>query len=293
LWIAEPGADPGANPGHAPWNVDLIQYSWSGSVSGVDTAVDLDVFQGSLSQFQSALVIGSTTPPATVSVTLSSVPSGLEVIVDGSPFPTPQSATWQSGSSHTIAAPTGQYSADSHTRYDFVSWNDGGGETHTVTPIVTTTYTANFDTNYLLDVTASPPTAGTVVENPSGGWYPPGESVYLTAAPQSGYEFASWTGEDSYSDNVALVVMNGYRSVTANFAPLPPPPTFSGVSLSGGTIQLNISGLSFGTTVILESSPELKTWTPVQTNTATGTTLSLSISLNGALNAQFLRVGVH
>jgi GH25 family lysozyme M1 (1,4-beta-N-acetylmuramidase) len=293
LWIAKPGADPGANPGHAPWNVDLIQYSWSGSVSGVDTAVDLDVFQESLSQFQSALVIGSSAPPATVSVTLSSVPSGLEVIVDGSPFPTPQSVTWQSGSSHTISAPTGQFSVDSHTRYDFLSWSDGGSQTHTVAPAVTTIYTANFDTNYLLDVTASPLTDGTIAGNPPGGWYPPGESVYLTATPQSGYEFVSWTGEDSYSGNMALVVMNGYRSVTANFALLPPPPTFSSVSLSGRTIQLNLSGLSLGTTVVLESSPDLKIWTPIQTNTAPGTTLSLSISLNGSLHAGFLRVGVH
>jgi hypothetical protein len=277
----------------SPWIVDLIQYSWSGSVSGVDTAVDLDVFQGSISQFQSALIIGSSPPPVTVSATLYSVPSGLEVIADGSPFPTPQAVTWPSGSAHILSAPTGQYSADSHTRYDFISWSDGGSQTHTVAPTVATIYTANFDTNYLLEVTASPLTAGTVAENPSGEWYAPGQNVHLTATAQSGYEFLSWSGADAFSNNQALVVMSGYRAVTATFTLLPPPPIFSSASLSGGNIQLNLSGLSSGTTVILESSPDLKTWTSIQTNNATGTTLSFSTSLHGAFHAQFLRARVH
>jgi GH25 family lysozyme M1 (1,4-beta-N-acetylmuramidase) len=293
LWIADPGLDPGVNPGVSPWTVSLIQYSWSGTVSGVDTAVDLDVFQGSLSQFQTALVIGSTAPPSTVSVTISSVPMGLDLIVDGSSYPAPQSVTWQLGSSHTLSAATGQLSADGHTRYDFLSWSDGGSETHTVAPTLSIAYTANFDTNYLLNVTASPLTTGTIAENPAGPWYSPGTSVLLTATPQSGYEFASWSGEDSYSNNLASVVMNGYRAVTANFASLPPPPTIGGASLSQGNLQLNVSGLSSGTTLVLESSPDLKTWTPIQTNIATGTTMVLSTSINTTPRAQFLRVGAH
>jgi hypothetical protein len=293
LWIADPGLDPGATPGVSPWTVNLIQYSWTGSVSGVDTAVDLDVFQGNLSQFQTALVIGSTAPPSTVSVTISSVPIGLDLIVDGSSYPAPQTVTWQSGSSHTISAATGQLSADSHTRYDFLYWSDGGSETHTVAPTLSTTYTANFDTNYLLNVTAAPLATGTIAENPAGSWYAPGASVFLTATPQSGYKFVSWTGEDSYSNNVALVAMNGYRAVTANFATLPPPPTVSGVSLSQGNIQVNVANLSPGTMVVLESSPDLKTWTPFQTNSATETTLVISVSVNATLHAQFLRIGAH
>jgi GH25 family lysozyme M1 (1,4-beta-N-acetylmuramidase) len=291
LWIADPGLDPGANPGVSPWTVNLIQYSWSGTVSGVDAAVDLDVFQGSLSQFQSALVIGSTAQPSTVSVTLSSVPAGLDVIVDGSSYPTPQMVTWQSGSSHAISAATGQLSADSHTRYDFLSWSDGGNQTHSIAPALSTTYSANFETNYLLSITASPLATGTIAENPAGPWYSPGASAILTATPQSGYKFVSWTGEDSYSNNMAFVTMNGYRAVTGNFAALPPPPTVGGASLSQGNIQLNVSNLSPGTTLVLESSPDLKTWTPFQTNSATGTTFVFSVSVNVTLHAQFLRVG--
>ncbi len=172
------------------------------------------------------------------------------------------------------------------------SWSDGGAETHSVAPTSSTTYTAAFDTNYLLDVTVSPIGTGIISENPSGGWYAPGQNVSLTAVANGGYEFVSWSGEDSYTNNQALVVMNGYRSVAANFAPLPPP-TFTSASLSGQTLQLNLSGLSSGTIVILESSPDLQTWTPIQTNSAQGTTLSFSTSVNGTLQAQFLRVAVH
>src|SRR5207244_2748809 len=64
LWIAKPGPDPSSNPGMAPWNTQLIQYSWNGSVSGVDVPVDMDVFQGNQAQFLSRLVIpGNSTPP--------------------------------------------------------------------------------------------------------------------------------------------------------------------------------------------------------------------------------------
>jgi len=43
--------DPGSSMGVAPWNVDLVQYDWHGSVAGM--SFDLDVFQGSQQDFQS------------------------------------------------------------------------------------------------------------------------------------------------------------------------------------------------------------------------------------------------
>jgi len=63
LWIAKPGTDPSASPGMAPWNVDLVQYGWNGTISGVDTTVDMDVFQGTQAEFQSRLLISGTPPP--------------------------------------------------------------------------------------------------------------------------------------------------------------------------------------------------------------------------------------
>jgi uncharacterized repeat protein (TIGR03803 family) len=63
--------------------------------------------------------------------------------------------------------------------------------------------------------------------------------------------------------------------------------------LASGNVNMTVSGLSSGVTVILEGSPDLITWTLLQTNTATGTTLSFSAPLNTTLGAQFLRVSVH
>jgi GH25 family lysozyme M1 (1,4-beta-N-acetylmuramidase) len=57
LWIAEPGTDPNDDETIAPWSVDLIQYNWHGSVSGISGDVNLDAFQGRIQDFMKILVI--------------------------------------------------------------------------------------------------------------------------------------------------------------------------------------------------------------------------------------------
>jgi hypothetical protein len=69
-------------------------------------------------------------------------------------------------------------------------------------------------------------------------------------------------------------------------------PALAGVSLSSGNLSMTISGVSQGITVVLQSSADLKTWVPIQTNSAAGTTLTLSTSLTAPLQAQFFRATV-
>jgi hypothetical protein len=50
--------------------------------------------------------------------------------------------------------------------------------------------------------------------------------------------------------------------------------------------------LIVGQQVIVESSPDLIHWTPIQTNLATSATLSVTNFINPAVDAEFFRVSV-
>lgn len=88
--------------------------------------------------------------------------------------------------------------------------------------------------------------------------------------------------------------MAGNYSTVAlvNVAYNPPAPVFGGSTASGGKLQTTLSGLSAGETVVVEASSDLKNWTPIQTNTASGSTLSFTNAINPALKGQFFRARV-
>jgi PKD repeat protein len=81
--------------------------------------------------------------PKTVSLTLSSSPSGFGLVLNGgAQLPAPFSRTVIQGSTNTISAPSPQTKAKKSWR--FHSWSDGGAATHVVTPNASTTYVATF-----------------------------------------------------------------------------------------------------------------------------------------------------
>ena len=69
-------------------------------------------------------VLDGGSPPGTVSVTVTSNWLGRTVTVDGTNRTTPYTATWNSGSSHTLDVPSPQ--TVSRGRYVFSSWSHGG-----------------------------------------------------------------------------------------------------------------------------------------------------------------------
>jgi hypothetical protein len=79
---------------------------------------------------------------ATIGIIVTSIPTGLDLIVDGALIATPCTFTWVSGSSHTLSANSPVNSLG--IEYVWTSWSDGGAQTHTVTPSASTTYTANY-----------------------------------------------------------------------------------------------------------------------------------------------------
>jgi hypothetical protein len=72
----------------------------------------------------------------------------------------------------------------------------------------------------------------------------------------------------------------------------PPAPVFGGSSVSGGKLQMTLSRLSVREAVVVEASSDLRNWMPIQTNTATGSTLSFTNAINPALPGQYFRARV-
>ena len=142
------------------------------------------------------------TVAAAVSITVTTDPSGLanSIVVDSTTYNSPQTFTWAAGSSHTIAA-TSTISGGSGIQYVWTSWSDGGGILHTVTtPSTTTTYTANYKTQYKLTVASDH-------DAPSPGvgdhWYDTGTHIdasVTTPADESAgtrYRCTGYTGTGS------------------------------------------------------------------------------------------------
>jgi len=81
---------------------------------------------------------------ASISVTIQTSPSGMQVSVDGGAAQNaPQVYQWTPGSSHSISALSSQPA--NGTWYKFANWGDGGAQTHSITvPAAAATYTASF-----------------------------------------------------------------------------------------------------------------------------------------------------
>jgi hypothetical protein len=153
-----------------------------------------------------------------VSITVTSVPTGLTVAVNGSSCTTPcVPVQWTPGSSQTIAVTAPTQAGATGTQYIFSSWSDGGAISHTVTaPTVTTTYTASFTTQYLLTTAASPSSEGSI--GPGSGWYNAGTAVSVSATATLGNQFTGFAGALTGATTPQSVTMNAPATVTADFS---------------------------------------------------------------------------
>ena len=71
--------------------------------------------------------------------------------------------------------------------------------------------------------------SGSIAKNPDKSTYVSGEQVILTATPNSGYTFGSWSGDVSGTTNPATLTMDGNKTVTANFIQIPSGPDLTGI----------------------------------------------------------------
>jgi len=113
-----------------------------------------------------------------------------------------------------------QLTAVANPGWTFAGWSgdlSGSDNPALVTMDGDKTAIASFDQDeYAL--TISTEGSGTVTKDPDQTIYHYGDLVQLTATPDAGWTFASWSGDLSGSDNPATFVIGGNQSVTAAFA---------------------------------------------------------------------------
>ncbi len=106
--------------------------------------------------------------PTLSSVALRTVPSGLQLTLDGQPRTAPTSDESVAGVIRTIGAPRTQVVGG--TTYEFVSWSDGGSATHDITtPATSGTFTATYRATGTSEDVTLQPTADTYVNQGAPG----------------------------------------------------------------------------------------------------------------------------
>lgn len=161
----------------------------------------------------------STVPCYSLSTSVSPGASGT---VTASPSPNCTDGKYSSGTTVILTAVA-------NSGFSFTNWSGAlSGVTNPQSVVMNgnRSVTANFEHDcFSLNVASSPSDGGSVVASPSsnctGGNYLSGTTVTLTALANSDYRFSNWSGALSGATNPQSLVMNGNRSVTANFAEEP------------------------------------------------------------------------
>ena len=160
-------------------------------------------------------------PVTSQTYTITTDPVGLPITVDGQDLTSPVVVTWEQWSEHDIAVAPLLETAPG-TRLLFSNWSQGGESTQRVmAPTGPATFVASYRTEFQLAMPATP--GGTTAPGP--GWYAPGSSVSISAAPAHGLFLSRWigTGAGSYngSDNPASIRMDGPVAQVPRFELIP------------------------------------------------------------------------
>jgi hypothetical protein len=147
--------------------------------------------------------------------------------------------------------------ANPNAGFAFNDWSGdltGSNNSTTITMNGNKSVTANFVAVPTFTMATST-SNGAIILNPPGGVYNAGTVVTVTANPNVGYAFGSWSGDLSGSVNPTNITMNMNKSVTANFVPVP---TYTlTTSATNGSITLNSPGgiYNSGTVVTVTAIP--------------------------------------
>ena len=190
-----------------------------------------------------------------VAYTVTTVPEGLSVMVDGVTYTTPQTFGWAPGSAHWVYVLLSSQTkaGETGTRYEYQSWSDGQGQFHWLTmPQTSTTYTATFGKQYSLTTASNPAVGGSV--SPAGvSWWNAGATTTgVTATANPGYQFTGWSGASTSTANpVPGMVMDGPKALTAKFGKLV---AYTVTSVPSGR-QVLVDGSTYTT-------PQVFNWLP-------------------------------
>ncbi|MEM4067091.1 MAG: hypothetical protein QXV17_09565, partial [Candidatus Micrarchaeaceae archaeon] len=183
----------------------------------------------------------------TYTITFQSSPvEGAPVTVNGNSETTPYSIVVDYGT--TISYSYGSsFSGGSGIQYINPSPSSGS---FTVTS--STTVMADYTTQYYLTMSAN--SGGSV--SPGSGWYNSGTQVSISASPNTGYHFVSWTGtgSGSYSgtNNPAIITMNSPISEIASFEINTYTVTFQSSPVEGAPVTVNGNSETTPYTVVMD-----------------------------------------
>jgi hypothetical protein len=155
-----------------------------------------------------------------------------------------------------------------------------------------TSVTASFAT--LFDVATSATGPGTIALDPPGGTYPAGTVVTVTATPDAGAGFDGFAGDLTGTTTPQLLAVDGDKTVSASFTPLP---SYAlALTIRGsGTVAIDpptgpyLSGTVVSLTATPASGWRLEGWS----GNATGADnpLLLTMDADKAVEASFVRIG--
>ena len=135
--------------------------------------------------------------------------------------------TFSAGNGGSVSTVGGEFdegtvvtvSANPAAEYEFVSWSDGSTQNpRTITVSETLNLTATF-VKKQYDVTTNIIGKGTIKEEVlvQGGKYNSGTQLRLTAIPQEGWVFTSWSGAVNSEDNPIVVDVNAAKDIRVTF----------------------------------------------------------------------------
>jgi len=186
------------------------------------------------------------------SVTVTTNPPGLKIIVDNITYTAPQTFSWTLNSTHTLNLPADpqQTNPADGSSYEFGKWNDLGTRSHSVTVIggtgaltspankpAVTVYEANFIQLQPFADSVTPAGTGSITVSPApqsifgGSYFVNRKSITLTAKANAGQNFYGWFGlpYPQGGSPYKMLVLSPASSVQAAF-------TTSPVTVVGETI---------------------------------------------------------
>lgn len=219
----------------------------------------------------------------TYQVTITSAPAGRSIQTDGVVYTSGRTFTWDSASSHPVNLNSVQSGATG-VQYQFTNWSDGSTATsRSIIATSTTTYTANFTTQYLLTLAVNPAGSGTTTPA-SSSWYNSGTNASVSATAKCNYAFANWTGGASGTSSTTTVLMNQPKTATANFNASNPVQYSLAVTVSGtGTYAqtpIGVTCFTSGQSVTLTAKPGKGSVFLGWSGSITGTTNPITFTMN-------------
>ena len=155
-------------------------------------------------------------------ITITTDPVGLEIIVDDVVYESPETFTWEEGSTHRIEVDSIQ-NGETNMRYTYMLWSDGGARAHDYrVPGGDETVTAQFGTQYWLELSENPEEGGEVIPAPPGLWAAEGTYAVVRAVPDGYYAFLQWSGDIWSTANPDSILMDAPKTVIGQFGNHPP-----------------------------------------------------------------------